>query len=76
MGVELTTRVAIGNVDLGSVPEARDLDVERGLDELPGLSVCVRERVTLEAHVCGVDGAVGNESKGCQRASRKGAVSS
>lgn len=34
VGVELTTRVTVGDVDLGSVPEPVDLDVLVGLDEL------------------------------------------
>ena len=34
VGVELTTGVAVGDVDPGSVPETVDLDVSVGLDEL------------------------------------------
>lgn len=32
--VELTTRVTVGDVDLGSVPKTVDLDIGIGLDEL------------------------------------------
>jgi hypothetical protein len=34
VGVELTTRVTVDNVDAGTVPEAVDLDVGGGLDKV------------------------------------------
>lgn len=59
VGVELSSVITVGDVDLGAVEESLNLDVEGGLDEVGGLDGSVRDQSGV---VSGL-GAVGNDDR-------------
>jgi hypothetical protein len=50
--VELTAKVAVGDVDLGEVSPAHDLPVQRGLDKVDGLEGSVGDDTGVVSRLC------------------------
>lgn len=75
VGVELSSRVTEGNVDLGTVPETVDLNVRVGLDEVSSGDDTIWDQTSVVSRLCAVrndnrldisDQAVGSSLRGTE----------